>query len=544
VPEAVWKQPADAPPKPRLLSWLAWATGLSCLLLNLVIIERAPIPYLDEVYLTSVANTVAQGTARAERLVPPPEWVAGYEQIYGPVFFHAEAAAIRVLGLSVFSGRIVCWLGAVLFSLATIWLIFVVGGSSEMAAIAFAVVALTPEFSTITRNARMDSLAIGFELIGVGCLLCAIGRPRRAIPWGLVAGVFWALAVLTTPRTLPFLAGLVVAAPLLVTSEARASFLRAIACLFGVVLVAMQLWVSHLGITIVGWAFWLWDCIKDDAYNIVLPGHERFWELSLTTAMTPAAVAIGILGVAFFARRIHPRFNALLSLSAPSERRLRFWYLVVATTFNAAFYLVVANFVFGISQYFILPLLIVVLMATSVLVKAQPRLGKPLFAFWVAAMLAFGGMRALRYVEIWQTWRLRDPKLIQTFVAQWVPRGSIVFGDDQYYYYAVEGAGSTYRTFNVLNSGIEQFKTDSPRQQTVLPAVANSFLIWPVGDQSVTFPAWFNCAKDHPVATFENSAQPIGIEHLVPFAFTSFQHGYPTTVLYRVPPGCPVTGSP
>ena len=540
MPEAVWKQPASAPPTSPVLQWLAWATGVICLLVSLAIIERAPVPWLDEVYLVSVANTVAQGPSRVERLVPRPEWVDGYEKIYGPVFFHTEAAFIRLFGLSPFSGRVAGWGGGVLLAAATVWLIFIVGGSREFAAMAFALMVLTPEFSVIARNGRMDSMAIGFELAGVASLLAALGGPRRAIPWGVVAGACWALAVLTTPRTLPFLAGLVVAAPILMADRAtRAGFLQAIGCLFGVVLAGVYLWADHLEITVIGWFWWLWDCVKDDVYNVALPGHQRFWALGAMTAVTPSAVVLGSVAIAFIALRLRPTLDTVRS-----PRRRRFWYLFFATSFNTVFYLVVANYAFGISQYFILPMLVVVMMATAAGLEAEPRLYRPVLAFWLVTALGLGGIRVLKYIEVWQTWALRDPKLMQQFVETWVPRQSIVFGDDQYYFYAVENAGSVYRTFNVLNSGLGQLKSESPRRQTVLPRVENSFLLWPVGDQNAPFPAWFNCAKANIVATYEATAEPIGIERLLPFAFLPYLHGYPATILYRVPPGCPLTGSP
>jgi hypothetical protein len=539
VPEAVWQQPASATSASRLIPWLAWTTGVVCLLISLAIIERAPVPWLDEVYLVSVSNTVAQGPNRAERLVPRPEWVDGYEKIYGPVFFHTEAAFIRLFGLSTFSGRVAGWGGTVLMSLATIWLIGVVGGSVEFMAIAFAVMALTPELSVIARNGRMDSMALGFEFAGVASLLMALRASRRAFLWGLIAGVWWALAVLTTPRTLPFLAGLVVAAPvILVDREMRGTFVKALVCLYSVVLAAVYLWADHLEITVIGWFRWLWDCVKDDVYNVALPGHQRFWALGAMTAITPLVVAACIVAIALIAVWLRPRAGG------PSRRRLRFWYLFLATTFNALFYLIVANYAFGVSQYFILPLLVVVLMATAVVVRAEPRVYRPMLAFWLVAALCFAGVRTLKYIEVWQTWELRDPKLMQDFVEKWVPRGSIVFGDDQYYFYAVENAGSVYRTFNLVNSGLEQLKSVRPRRQTVLPQVANSFLLWPVGDQNAPFPAWFDCAKANIVARYEAPADAIGIERIVPFAFLPYLHGYPTTMLYRVPAGCPLTGSP
>src|SRR5476649_880326 len=120
------------------------------------------------------------------------------------------------------------------------------------------------------------------------------------------------------------------------------TFLQAGACLFGVVLVGVYFWARHLGITIIGWLWWLWDCVKDDSYNIVLPGHPRFWALDAMNAVTPLVVLLGSLAIAFVAVRVHPSLDGVTG-----RRRLRFWYLFLATTFNTIFYLVVANYAFG-----------------------------------------------------------------------------------------------------------------------------------------------------------------------------------------------------
>ena len=519
-----------------ILRRLAWTAGIICLLADLAIISRSPIPWLDEVYLVSVANSVAHQNRPFERLTPRPEWVDGYEKIYGPVFFHAEAAFIRVLGLSPLSGRVVCWIGAVLTAIAAAWLVGVAGGSVQWAALAFALIVLTPEFSVIARNGRMDSLAIGFELAGMACLMMALRESTRATLWALGAGACWALAVLTTPRTLPFLAGLVVAAPLLLAArEMRASFVRAGVCLFAIVGISLFFWARHLDLTLVGWAWWLWDGLKDDAYNVVLPGHQRYWALRVPTAITPLLAIVGSLAVGGALLRRRAALDGV-----HSKRRITFCYLLLAVVFNAVFYLVVANYAFGISQYFVLPLLVVVLMATAVAARLEPWAHRPMMAFWILAALFLGAINVVKYVEVWQTWHLRDPRLMQQFVERSVPRGSIVFGNDQYYFYAVENAGSTFRTYNAGNAGIDKLKSATPRQPVVVPTVDQSFLLWPVADPNAPFPAWFECARANVVARYESPAEPIGIERLVTFAFTPFAHGYPTTILYRVPAGCPV----
>jgi 4-amino-4-deoxy-L-arabinose transferase-like glycosyltransferase len=531
-----WEQPARSLETSTVLRRLAWAAGIICLLADLAIISRAPIPWLDEVYLVSVANSVAHQSRPFERLTPRPEWVDGYEKIYGPVFFHVEAAFIRVLGLSPFSGRVVCWIGGVLTAIAAAWLVAIAGGSVQWVALAFALIVLTPEFSVIARNGRMDSLAIGFELAGMACLMTALRESTRATRWALGAGGCWALAVLTTPRTLPFLAGLLLAAPLLLAArETRASFVRAAVCLFAIVGISLFFWARHLDLTIVGWAWWLWDSLKDDAYNVVLPGHQRYWALGKFNAFTPFFVIVGslALGGALLRRRAAPD-------GVHSKRRLIFCYLSLAVVFNALFYLVVANYPFGVSPYFVLPVLVVVLMATAVAGQLEPWAQQPMLAFWILATLFLGAINVVRYVEVWQTWHLRDPRLMQRFVERSVPPGSIVFGNDQYYFYAVQNAGSTFRTYNAGNLAIEKLKSAPPRQPTVFPSLDPAFLLWPVADPNAPFPSWFDCARAHVVATYESPAEAIGIERLLTFAFTPFAHGYPETILYGVPAGCPV----
>jgi 4-amino-4-deoxy-L-arabinose transferase-like glycosyltransferase len=511
---------------------LAWATGVACLLTSLAIIERAPMPSLDEIYLVSVANTIAQGVDRAPRLNPPPEWVADYEKLYGPVFFYTEAALIRLFGLSFFTGRIAGWACTVLLCATMAWLVLLAGGSAEFAAVAFAVTALTPELSVLARNGRMDSMAIFFELAGIASLLAAWRTPDRSVAWGFVAGLLWALAVLTTPRTLPLLAGLVIGAPLVLANpDLRGSVIRSLAGLCAVVLAAVNLWASQLGLTVYGWFWWLWDGVKDDAYNIALRGHARFWGLGLTSAITPAILVLGAFGVAFIAWRLRTWSRSAWQ----SSTTLTFGFLVAAMTFNAVFYLVVANYPFGVSEYFVLPVLAVLLMATAMVVRGDGRAYRPLLAFWIATALCFGGYRSAKYIEVWQTWELRDPTRILAFLERHVPRGSLVFSDDQYYIYAVENAGASFRTFYLKNAGPDVLKTDRARGQT-----APSFLLWPVADPNAPFPRWYECAKPHVVATYETSSEAIGIERLAPLTFVPYVHGYPATILYRVPADCPV----
>jgi hypothetical protein len=525
----------------RALRWTAWTIGAACILANLSILARAPIPWIDEVYLVSVANSIAHNSEGVERLSPRPEWVDGYEKVYGPVFFQVESVFIRLFGLSPLTGRATAWAGAVLLAAAAAWIVRIVGASPEWTAIAFALLTLTPEFSLVARNARMDSIAVAFELLGLAFLLVATQERPRAWLNAVAAGVFWALAVLTTPRTLPLLAGVFVAAPvLLVPPETRRAFARAIAVLAASVLIGLALWSHSEGITVIGWAVWLWDSVKDDAYNIVLPGHRRYWSLGPLTAVTPIVVIAGAVVLAAIAdlrlrarvRRAQPPAEA-----PPSPVRLAIWYLFVAAFFNGAFYLIVANYAFGISQYFVIPMFVVVLAASAATAHRRPHAFWPMVAGSIAVGLGFGAIQTVKLVEVWQTWSGRDPEIMEHFISRSVPSGSIVYGFDEYYFYAVEQAGSTFRTFNLTNSGLNQPMMALP--PAVEPPPARAFLLWPLDNPNAPFPEWFNCARPNVVATFDADTRPVAVERTLPGLFQPYRHGYPPTVLYGVPDGCP-----
>jgi hypothetical protein len=541
VEQAGQNQPPNAGLK-RALRWTAWTIGALCILGNLSILARAPIPWIDEVYLVSVANSIAHNREGVERLSPRPEWVEGYEKVYGPVFFQIESVFIKRLGLSPFTGRATAFTGAILLAAAAAWLVRIVGGSPEWTAMAFALLTLTPEFSLVARNARMDSIAVAFELIGLAFLLTATQERPRAWLSAVAAGVFWALAILTTPRTLPLLAGIFVAAPvLLVPPETRRAFARAISVLAASVLIGLALWSHSEGITIIGWAVWLWDSVKDDAYNIVLPGHPRYWSLGPLTAVTPivvvaGAIVAGAVGDLQLLSRVHRA--RLASEAPPSPVRLAIWYLFVAAFFNGAFYLIVANYAFGISQYFVVPMFVVVLAASAATAQRRPYAYWPMVAGSIVVALGFGAIQTVKFVEVWQTWSGRDPKVMAQFIERSVPRGSIVYGFDEYYFYAVEQTGSTFRTFNLTNSGLNQPAVSSPVPAAVPPR-ASAFLLWPRDNPNAPFPEWFNCARPHVISTFDAEIQPVGIERRLPGLFQSYRHGYPPTTLYRVPEGCP-----
>jgi hypothetical protein len=512
--------------------WFWWAAGVGVLLGTLAVLGRAPLPAIDEIYIVSIARTDAFGPQRVPRLTPPLDWVDNYAELYGPVYFKVEAAVLRTFGLSIVTGRIVGWTFAVLICAATAWMVLLVGGSREFAAIAFFVVAVSPDLSPLARNGRMDSMAVGFELIALAAMLAAWQSPRRSAVLNLITGACWALAILTTPRTLPLVAGLLLALPLILCdAPRRKAALQSLAFTLVIVLAGLSLWTRSLGLNPISWLWWIWDGVKDDPYMLVLRGHKRWWAIGPASAIMPTITALVAVGIILIAINRTPVTEA-------KSRRNIIWFLIAATMFNVLFYIGIVNLPFIVSPYFVLPLFAVLLMATAAL-RNDVKVYRGLVVLWLLIAAAFSSIRVVAHVAWWQTWDLRNPKLIENFVREHVPPGGIVFADDQYYYYPVDSAGVEYRTFNPAKPGL------TPAQSSRTSASDESrFLLWPVADPNSIYPPWFECARPHVVATYEGFSEAVGIERGLSFAFFPYLHGYPTTILYRVPPGCPTPPTP
>jgi hypothetical protein len=508
-----------------LVRWLGWSAGIGVMLGTLAVLGRAPLPAIDEIYIVSVARTQAIGPERAPQLTPPSDWVENYAELYGPVYFSVEAAVLRVFGLSIVTGRIVGWICAVLLSAATAWMVLLAGGSSEFAAIAFFVTAVSPDLSLLPRNGRMDSMAIAFELLALASMMVAWQSSRRRAAWDLMAGVCWALAILTTPRTLPLIAGLLIALPLVLRDPLRrGAAVRSLGYSSALVLASVHLWARSRGLSIIGWLWWLWDGVKDDPNMLVVRGHHRWWGIGLASAVMPMMTAITALGLLLIAINRSPTPEA-------RSNRTTIWFLSAATMFNVLFYVTIVNYPFIVSPFFVLPLFAVLLMATATL-SSDVRPYRAMVTLWLVIAVSFCGIRVVRHVAWWQTWELRDPKKMEAFIAQHVPRGATLFADDQYYYYPVESAGIVYRTFYLKNRRAAAGGPTRPDREP-------RFLLWPVADPNSVFPAWFECAQPHLVATYTGFSEAVGIERWLPFVFVPYLHGYPTTRLYQLPPGCP-----
>jgi hypothetical protein len=492
--------------------------------------------------MASASHSVAQGGSGVPLALPPGPWYAPFPYVYGPLFFYLSAGFIHLFGLSAVTVRLVCVVGAALLAVTTVWLVRASGLDARWAAVGAAVMTLTPELGTIATNGRMDTLAIGLEVGAMSAAVAAMRAPQRrsAAAWGAASGILWLLALLTQVRTLPLLAGMGLAGLwLLCRRSTRSRTLVAGSCAVAVVLLGGLWWTDQMGVTPFEWAGTYLRSSRGDVQNVAIAGRPRVWGLELRNMMTPMAIAFAAAACAVIERRRR-------AAAAPAGGSAAQWpaagvipALVIPPLANVAFIFSVANNVFTSSSYFVLPLLAAVLTA-SALVGRCAGVERKMFAFWTAVAILFAGIRTVKYIEVWQTWAARDPAPLHHFIERFVPAGSLVFGYDQYYFYAVQAAGSTFRTWTPTPFPPPAFGKPAgiSVEGSPSPAMADRrFLLWPVDGLPGPVPDRFACAIPHVVAHFsESDHEATGIERLG--GFVPSLHGYPDTVLYQLPRDC------
>ena len=270
---------------------------------------------------------------------------------------------------------------------------------------------------------------------------------------------------------------------------------------------------------------------REDSDVALLPLAARFWwAVPWAVATTVAAVA-GSLAIAVWVsegRRPDRRLDAsVLSL------------LLAAAWINLVLTMALFNITFGFAVYFAVPLLAVVLAAPPRLTARHP----------VAAMLFAGallsgnaGLLVVKYVRLAASWPARDPRRLETFVAAHVPRGSRVMGPEDFYFYAVARSGSKYRSIERIRGAewtrwVPLFDPDASEEEGPPSPETPRFMIWPRDRSAYPLVGRYACAVGHEIAVYQ--APPDDLRLIGPLAWKAGVPGYPDSVLYRLPPGCP-----
>ena len=497
---------------------------LACVALVLTV-TRTPMVWSDEILYTSIARalllrgdgvpTVFDGLPRADHI-----------DLYGPVFFAVTAASLKLFGLSLASVRLVSVAGALLAAGSAAVLTRWLGGDRVRQWWAFTLIVLTPEVGYQATSARMDTLALGLSLLALATFVRGLGRASAPALHGVAAGALLAAAALCAPRCGPYVVIFITTALVwpLWAGPRRATAARQALWTAATLVLAVVGWAAYWFGSPIRWAAFLWFISTHYSDKIaVLPAAHRMWFAESWPVFTPAVALVGAATVVAAGRL------ANVPLTGPAR------FALVVSGVSAVVTAWVMNYAFTLGLYFAVCLL-------AVVVATFPRLGGR--ARWLPAALVLAlligdlGLRGVRTARLAQTWAAGDPAPLDAFVRAHVPAGSLVFGPDLFYYYAVERAGAQYLLETALR-GPEHWTALVQRgEATPLGTHQARYLLWPVDDRLAgPIPGPLACAGARVVARFDPPPHPSPHDWIVGIA-SVLPSTYEATDLWRLPSNC------
>ena len=516
----------------RTLRFLV-AAILVVIAVDLIAIRHAPTPNAD--------NQLYASIALARQLfgigVPTITWnspvAVDHVPFYGPVFFTLAAAFLKWFGVKLLTFRIISVFGGLLCLAAAALVAHVLSGSRERWLWAVALVVLTPEVSNDLGTGVMHMLAIGFELLALAAFVVGLRRPGRAgMLMSAAAGGALAMAAMTTPRSYLFIAAffatgiLLPLAGLPLVREARWKYLAAAAGLC----LPFLAWILVSHGNPLRWARYMaYIFTHEDTDIAILPSAVRDWQFSWGPVVTPAAAVAGaVLAARGIRRERRASFN-----SPPAAA-----FALVTTFTTYVLTVAILNYTFANTDYIALPLFVVVVAMPLHVFTLRERT----IAVLVGLLLfCDAGLFAVKGLRVAATWNATDPTPLNEFIGSHVPPGSAVVGPEAPYFFPVERSGSRYRVVDARSWADWARWVPIVEPEAVRHAAgdheappANRFFIWRMDTE---LPDGYECVTGHVVGTFQPPAEYTDL--LGPLGRRTWDKGYPASVLYRLPPGCP-----
>ncbi|MGC2060561.1 MAG: hypothetical protein WA653_20010, partial [Candidatus Sulfotelmatobacter sp.] len=438
--------------QPRSLQFLPlakifWLIAVLALGSILLLLPRSPLPWLDEIFYASAALAVVQGG------VPIPTVMAAFphtirlDLLYGPTIPFLGSLDIRLLGLSATSWRLLGFMGGVGAVFSAAWVSRRLDHSRVAMAAAAMMVALSQGIGARATSGRLDTITVMLELLCLACTLGAMRSPQSAlaaIVYSALAGLFCGLAALSTPRAFPFVLGLVLALGLeLILCRSWKLWIRGL--IIGVAaLLPVWVWTSSQGLNPIGWLRVVAAASRGDKINVspILHGSWHLFSGPLVPLLSGLLIILLMLVVFASAMLTADRTIEMDARDLISGMRLA----SIAVVINyIALFLMIARF--WDYEIFVVPLVIPVLTAlTAKTLRNRERSAVRgiVLGSWLILAIVLVAIRSGKVVAWLASYHERDPQPLQDFIAKNVPIDSRVFGPGEFYFYAVQSAGSRY----------------------------------------------------------------------------------------------------
>jgi hypothetical protein len=514
------------------LSKIFWSVTAAALLLILVMLPRSPLPWWDEIFYASAALAAARGGPPVPSVMGAFPHTMRIDLLYGPMMSFFGSLEIRLFGLSATSWRLLGFEGAVGTVFSAAWVSRRLDRSPLVAAATAMLVALSQGMGARATSGRFDTVTITLELLTLACALGAMRgqESRRAASiYVALAGIFCGLAALSTPRSFPFLLGLFVAIGVEVALARKWELAIRGLTIGAVALVTVWAWTFSQGMSPIGWLRVIAAASQGDKLNVspLLHGTWHFFDeplVPLFSGLLFLLMMVVVFGATMFLTARHTfemeRHDVVSGVRLAS--------ITVLVNYVALF-LLIAHF--WDYEIFVVPLLIAVLAALTarMLRDRGPRTVQWLvLGAWMVLAILLVTIRAGKVVAWLASYQERDPQPLQVFISSNIPTNSRVFGPEDFYFYAVERAGSHYLFYRPrIPSGLLSKADHQLDWEEQLKESQAVYLVWPKED---SLPGGLGLANLHLVGSFaaQLGKEPIG------WRKAGWGSGYPATNLYRI----------
>ncbi len=476
----------------------AWGVALLLILLSLSWpMSRSPLPVEDETLFGSASANFRWQTGATPSVLADFPNVTRYDLFYGPASLGVASVWISAQPHAMQWYRSLCLIAAVMICALGGGIVWTCTRRVQWALGTVAIFGISLMIGTRATSGRLDLLTIAAEFAAI-YIMFRWEVPGEKINPGvwLAVGACLAFAALSTPRAFPGVAA-IIGATLFCLRPFKSALLK-LGLAVGVIGLAISAWTFSQGLSPLQWLHWIVSQSWGDKWNSspVLGGA---WIFNIDSYS---------LGMFFCAALV------LMVIALNLQEAMRQWrtaILVIAAGASTFLTLALIGHATAYEVYWMAFPLAAACASFQGVVRGRQK--KAAMAALVGVSLFWTGLRVVKDVEIILSWKARDPRPVFDFMAAHVPAGSTVYGPEDYFYYAVEMAGSQYR-YTEFNY--------PPSAPVVKPHSTPQFLIWPDGAQ---LPRRFKQLSA--VAHFK------GVPATHPWKFGSVT--YPDSTLYECP---------
>lgn len=383
-----------------------------------------PLPWFDETYFASIAeNFIRTG------LLTPRVAVFEEVKIYGFVYFFCTGLSMKILGMSIWSFRIVNFCAG----LGCLWIITQLSKNSITNSpfknlLLISLIALDPFFNLSLHEGRMDLMALFFMLVAYNFIYKQNKYPSYQNY--LYSGVCTTLACLTTPRVAVLGLGLI-ASVFLRTGFWKKSTLYAL-----------------LGL---GFSFWL---LYSGWIMYAFGGYVPFvnYYLRPTFEVNSGAMAELFLGGNFYIPKQEYALicSGLVMLGIHIFRNPRILgdaWILISILNTGLFYVLVRDY--GPYSIFILPFYYLLIFR----VLCFERLGfkNPIVYILMGLFLHHAAYFTLKNLQTFASFSQRDYTTLDDFIQKHIPSQSRVVGEPMFFY-AVRKTNSDFQYMDIFES--------------------------------------------------------------------------------------------